>query len=97
MFGSRGLFLLFVLVFIENLFAPGAVILSQLTQELSRWHKCVDDTVLGSYIVGTVPWEVQVSVSGFSVHPYCEYSICFWSDDSIPEKVWSHLLLPPLQ
>ena len=53
---------------------------------MSSVCKCVDDTVLGSYVVVTVPWEVQVSVSGFSVHPYSECSICFWSDDSIQKR-----------
>ena len=33
-----------------------------------------------------VPWEVQVSVGGFSVHPYCETSIFFWFDDSIQKR-----------
>ena len=53
---------------------------------MSSVCKCVDDTVLGSYVVVTVPWEVQVSMSGFSVHPYCESSICFSSDDSIQKR-----------
>ena len=46
----------------------------------------VNDTVLGSNIMCTVPWEVQVSVGGFSVHPYCETSIFFWFDDSIQKR-----------
>ena len=52
---------------------------------MSSVYKCINDTVLGSYVVVTVPWEVQVSMSGFSIHPYCKGSICFWSDDSIQE------------
>ena len=33
-----------------------------------------------------VPWEVQVSVGGFSVHPYCKTSIFFWFDDSVQKR-----------
>ena len=53
--------------------------------------QCVNGTVLGSNIVITVPWEVQVSVGGFSVHPYCETSIFFWLDDSIQKRYWAIL------
>ena len=52
---------------------------------MSSVCKCIDYTVLGSYAVVTVPWEVQVSMGGLSIHPYCEGSIFFWSDDGIQE------------
>ena len=42
------------------------------TDGMSSMCQCVNDTVLGSNIVVTVPWEVQVSMGGFSVHPYCK-------------------------
>ena len=48
---------------------------------MSSMCQCVNDSVLGSNVMVTVPWEVQVSVGGFSVHPYCETSIFFWSYD----------------
>ena len=38
---------------------------------MSSMCQGVDDTVLSSNIMVTVPWEVQVSMGGLSVHPYC--------------------------
>ena len=46
----------------------------------------VDDTVPRSNIMCTVPWEVQVSVGGFSVHPYCKAPIFIWFDDSVQKR-----------
>ena len=43
----------------------------------------VDDTVLGSHIMCTVPWEVQVSVGRFSVYPHFKAPIFFWCDDCV--------------
>ena len=30
-----------------------------------------------------IPWKVQISMSGLSVYPYGEGSICFWCNDCI--------------
>ena len=53
----------------------------------------VDDTIFGSHIMCTVPWEVQVSVGRFSVYPYLKAAIFFWSDDCCPEMVWNWTIL----
>ena len=84
---SRGLLLLLVLVFVKDLYSPPWVFTCsqyffQVMQLLfgQLWRKAdgvnsmcqgVDDTVLGSNIMVTVPWEVQVSMGGLSIHPYC--------------------------
>ena len=52
---------------------------------MSSVCKCIDNTVLDSYVMVTVPWKVQVSMGRLSIHPYCEGSIYFWSNDGIQE------------
>ena len=68
--------------------------------ELMVWALCVR-VLLTLYLeaisCALVPWEVQVSVGGFPIHPYCKTSIFFWFDDSVQKRYGPIFILPPPQ